>query len=70
MEIRLFVKIYKEDKFWVVEVPELQIATQGETLEEALENAKEMIEGYFETWPEELEKIKDGLITVLTVKIK
>jgi predicted RNase H-like HicB family nuclease len=38
----------KEGKFYVSWCPELDIASQGETIEEAIENLKEAIELYLE----------------------
>lgn len=40
--------IQKEGKWYVSWCPELDIASQGETIEEAIENLKEAIELYLE----------------------
>lgn len=40
--------VTKEDKYFVSHCPELDIASQGENVEEALENLKEAIELYLE----------------------
>ena len=40
--------ITKEERLFVASCPELDIASQGETIEEALNNLKEAIELYLE----------------------
>jgi predicted RNase H-like HicB family nuclease len=40
--------VQKEGKWYVSWCPELDIASQGETIEEAIENLKEAIELYLE----------------------
>lgn len=40
--------IQKEEKWYVSQCPELDIASQGETIEEAIESLKEAIELYLE----------------------
>ena len=44
----LSVVIEREDKFYVARIPEIDVTTQGETFEKALENAKEAAELYLE----------------------
>jgi predicted RNase H-like HicB family nuclease len=47
----------QEDDGYVSLCPEIDVASQGDTLEEALANLKEAIEGFFETAsPEETKK--------------
>ena len=48
MEIRLSVLIRKENPIYMGWCPELDIASQGETVEEAKANVKEAIELYLE----------------------
>ncbi len=40
--------ITREKKFYVALTPDVDIASQGETIEEALANLKEALELYFE----------------------
>jgi predicted RNase H-like HicB family nuclease len=40
--------VWKEDKWYVAKALELEIASQGKTQKEALENLKEALELYFE----------------------
>ena len=40
--------VTREKKFYVALAPDVDIASQGETIEEALANLKEAIELYFE----------------------
>jgi len=60
-ELSFLIKIYydKEIEKVVVEIPELGIATQGKTFEEAIKNVKEAIEAYFEAFPEEKEYFEE-----------
>ena len=44
--------ITKEETLYVALCPELDVASQGETIEEALGDLKEAIELYLETLPE------------------
>ncbi|MCD6171760.1 MAG: type II toxin-antitoxin system HicB family antitoxin [Thermoplasmata archaeon] len=46
--MKLTAVIRKEGKFYVALCPELDIASQGENIEEALRNLKEAIELYLE----------------------
>ena len=59
--------ITKEDEWYVSWCPELDIASQGKTVEEALENLKEAIELYLEDEDAELPERKP-LITTLEIK--
>ena len=46
--MQLSVIITREDKFFVALSPDVDIASQGETMDEALENLKEALDLYFE----------------------
>jgi len=43
--------VYKEDDLFVAECPEVGTVSQGDTIEEALENLKEATELYLEEFP-------------------
>ncbi len=43
--------IHKEDDWYVAECPEVGTVSQGETIEEAVENLKEATELYLEEFP-------------------
>ncbi len=43
--------VHKEDNLYVAECPEVGTASQGETIEEAVNNLKEATELYFEEFP-------------------
>lgn len=45
--------IHKEDDLYVAECPEVGTASQGYTIEEAIENLKEATELYLEEFPTE-----------------
>ena len=52
MSTRTFTAVvYKEDKLYVAECPEVGTASQGDTLEEAVANLKEATELYLEEFP-------------------
>lgn len=44
----LTVVINREDKYYVALAPDVDVASQGETIEEALANLKEALELYFD----------------------
>lgn len=44
------ISIQKEDKFFVARCPELNVTSQGKTLEDAQANIKEAIELYIESF--------------------
>lgn len=67
MSIKYNVIIQKEDKRYVAKCLDNNVASQGETIEEALENLKEAIELYNEN--EEPVIPKEILITTLEVAI-
>lgn len=46
--MKLPVIVSKEPKYYVALAPDVDIASQGETIEEALENLQEALELYFE----------------------
>ena len=48
-QITLTAIIEREGDGYVALCPELDIASQGDTIEEALANLKEALEGFFET---------------------
>ena len=47
---QFLVAITKEDDFFIARCPELNVTSQGKTLEEAEENIKEAIELYIESF--------------------
>ena len=52
MSTRTFTAVvYKESELYVAECPEVGIASQGDTIEEALANLKEATELYLEEFP-------------------
>ncbi|RLI88189.1 MAG: type II toxin-antitoxin system HicB family antitoxin [Archaeoglobales archaeon] len=68
--------IWKEGDKYVSKCPELEVASCGDTLEEALENLKEAVELYIENakelgmFDEELEAVfSKKFITTLEIKI-
>ncbi|MCP8308577.1 MAG: type II toxin-antitoxin system HicB family antitoxin [archaeon] len=47
-ELELSAVVTKEGKWYVALCPELDVASQGKSMEEALKNLKEAVELYFE----------------------
>lgn len=50
MKYRLSALVVKEEEWYVARCPELNVTSQGETLEEATENLKEAVELYLESF--------------------
>ena len=67
MSLKCTVIIQKEEEWYVAKCLDNNVASQGKTIEEALENLKEAIELYNET--EEPVIPKEILITTLEVAI-
>ncbi len=57
-----------EEGGFIAKCVELPVATQGETRNEALDNAKEAIEGYLETKAEQLKRRTKGEKVVVVVE--
>lgn len=58
--------VHKEQDRWVTECPETGTASQGYTLEEAVENLKEATELYLEEFP--LPDVGKSLVTTFEVQ--
>jgi len=67
MTVKYNVIVQKEEKWYVAKCLDNNIASQGKTIEEALENLKEALELY--TQSEEAEIPKQMLITTLEVAV-
>jgi len=59
--------LHKEDEIYVAECPEAGTVSQGDTLQEAVDNLKEATELYLEEYP--LEKDRRSIITSFEVKM-
>ena len=66
---QFLVSITKEDDFFIARCPELNVTSQGETLEEAEKNIKEAIELYIESFgTEDLpQKVSKPYLTIVEV---
>lgn len=60
--------IWMEEDLYIAWCPELDIASQGTTIEEALKNLQEAIELYLEDEDAKVSKRKFTLVTTLSVK--
>ena len=70
MTQKLTAIIEKEDDGYVSLCPELDIASQGDTVEQARDNLKEALELFFETAsPEEIKQRLHGDIFVTQVEV-
>ena len=69
MKYRLSALITKEEEWYVARCPELNVTSQGKTLEEAKENLKEAVELYIESFgADELSEIKgEPMFTTIEV---
>ena len=57
--------VYKEEDMYVAECPEVETASQGKTVEEAVKNLKEATELYLEEFP--LKNKERSVITTFEV---
>ncbi|MCB4756834.1 MAG: type II toxin-antitoxin system HicB family antitoxin [Elusimicrobia bacterium] len=71
MTYRLSAVVKKEDKLYVALCPELDVASQGKTIDEAIVNLREAIQLYLETAdPSELQFAEDPpYITTLDIAV-
>ena len=60
--------IHKEEDVYIAECPEVGTVSQGETLEQAVENLKEATELYLEEFP--LKQGAHPILTTFNVKVK
>ena len=67
MTIKYNVIVQKEEKWYVAKCLDNNVASQGKTIEEALENLKEALELF--TQSEQFEKPKQIIITTLEVAV-
>ena len=67
MTIKYNVVVQKEEKWYVAKCLDNSVASQGKTIEEALDNLKEALELYAQS--EEAEMPKQMLITTLEVVV-
>ncbi|MCS6978095.1 MAG: type II toxin-antitoxin system HicB family antitoxin [Gemmatales bacterium] len=67
---RLTALIYREDDGYVALCPELDIASQGDTVEAARDNLREALELFFESAsPEEIRERLGGEVFVTQVEV-
>ena len=70
MKRRLTAVIEREEGGYVALCPELDIASQGDSVEEARENLREALELFFEcASPEEIERRLGGEVYVTNVEV-
>ena len=63
--ITLTAILHREDDLYVAECPEVGTASQGSTIEEAIQNLKEATEIYLEEFP--LKNVPRSLLTTFEV---
>lgn len=68
MKIKVTVLIQKEEDWYVSKCVENNIASQGKTIEEAINNLKEALELYYEDEPHDIEHV-ETLITTMEIAI-
>uniref|UniRef100_UPI00047C2780 type II toxin-antitoxin system HicB family antitoxin n=1 Tax=Caldanaerobius polysaccharolyticus TaxID=44256 RepID=UPI00047C2780 len=68
MKVKFTVAIQKEENWYVAKCIENSVASQGKTIEEALDNLREALELYYENEKPEIEE-KPLFITTLEVAI-
>ena len=67
--MRFTAAITKEDKFYVARCLEVEVASQGESMDDALENLREALELYFED-DAPIEPFISPIIAPLDIEIK
>ncbi|WP_281172730.1 type II toxin-antitoxin system HicB family antitoxin [Caldanaerobius polysaccharolyticus] len=68
LKVKFTVAIQKEENWYVAKCIENSVASQGKTIEEALDNLREALELYYENEKPEIEE-KPLFITTLEVAI-
>jgi predicted RNase H-like HicB family nuclease len=63
------VVIWEEEGVYVVKEVFTGVTTQGDTIEEAIENIKEAVELYLEEFPELKEELEKEILGVINVQI-
>ncbi|HEY8499325.1 MAG TPA: type II toxin-antitoxin system HicB family antitoxin [Clostridia bacterium] len=69
MSFKVTVVIQKDDDWFVAKCVENSVASQGKTVEEAINNLKEALELYYEDMPKEDFKEKQLFVTTLEVTV-
>lgn len=67
--MRLTAAITHEDRWWVALCLEVEVTSQGESLEEARVNLAEALALYFEDQPEALAHAEPPIITAVEVDV-
>ena len=69
MSFKVTVVIQKDDDWFVAKCVENSVASQGKTVEEAMNNLKEALELYYEDVPKEDIKEKQLYVTTMEVMV-
>lgn len=69
MTYKVTVIVQKDDDWYVAKCLENSVASQGKTVEEAIDNLKEALELYYEDIPTEHDKQKQMFVTTLEVTV-
>ena len=69
MTYKVTVIVQKDDDWYVAKCLENSVASQGKTVEEAIDNLKEALELYYEDTPAEQDKQKQVFVTTLEVSV-
>jgi predicted RNase H-like HicB family nuclease len=69
VQMRLTAAVTKEGKWYVARCLEVEVTSQGETMEEALENLREALELYFDD-DKPIEPFNSPIIAPLDVEIR
>jgi len=69
VEVEVTVFVWKEGGYWVAFEPYTGVSSQGETVDEALENIREALELYLEEKQDEILPIERVMITRVRVRV-
>lgn len=69
MTYKVTVIVQRDDDWYVAKCLENSVASQGKTVEEAIDNLKEALELYYEDTPAEQDRHKQMFVTTLEVSV-
>ncbi|MGI6451220.1 MAG: type II toxin-antitoxin system HicB family antitoxin [Desulfitobacteriia bacterium] len=69
MTYKVTVIVQRDDDWYVAKCLENSVASQGKTVEEAIDNLKEALELYYEDTPAEQDRQKQMFVTTLEVSV-
>lgn len=69
MNFKVTVMVQKDDNWYVAKCLENSVASQGKSIEEAINNLKEALELYYEESAPDMDSLKQTFVTMLEVTV-